>query len=300
MIPMLFYLGAFALFTLGAFFNRKTSLYTSGGGAKYESRRKRKLIGQILICTAAIPLVLGLLTQIFPSNPIMAESHPADNNAAKPVPSPLQPHRNIVFLGSPPAQSPASDAIRELQMASELLQENQTDAALARVNAILLVAPRNSTAYALRGTIYAQKKLWERAENDYQAALQIDTGSIQIKFNLAEMEFTQKKYDAARARFATLQKDPNIGDLAAYKVFLCDLFNGHEDNAAKELAAFNHQDAPAPSYYFANAAWFLNHQKRADALDWLKTAQNQYPPDEFKLYSDGLINLVTPTKPTEP
>jgi hypothetical protein len=39
--------------------------------------------------------------------------------------------------------------------------------------------------------------------------------------------------------FVALEKDPDMGDFASYKVFLCDLFGGHEDAASKELDAFN-------------------------------------------------------------
>ena len=55
----------------------------------------------------------------------------------------------------------------------------------------------------------------------------------------AQIKFMQKKYDEARPGFTALTQDPNIGDLAAYKVFLCDLLAGHEDAASRELNVFN-------------------------------------------------------------
>ena len=72
----------------------------------------------------------------------------------------------------------------------------------------------------------------------------------------------QEQYDAARAGFAALEKDPivktqpDMGDFAAYKVFLCDLFGGHQAQAKKELDVFN-DIMGNPSYYFCNAAWDL-------------------------------------------
>jgi tetratricopeptide (TPR) repeat protein len=170
------------------------------------------------------------------------------------------------------------------------MAQNQYDAALDQVNAAIRAAPQNPAAYALRGDIYAAKKLWDQAEEDYQTVLQIDGTSVQIKFNLAQVEFAQNKYDAARPRFAALQHDPDMGDLAAYKVFLCDLLGGHENVAAKELDAFNRVGSNA-SYYFANAGWSLYHQKREDAHEWLLRAGYIYAPYKFRLYGDSLIGL---------
>jgi uncharacterized membrane protein len=65
MITILFYLGAAGLFGLGAFLVRKTSPYSRVGGTQYERKRKRKIIGAILLIAAALLLGLGLLNQFF-------------------------------------------------------------------------------------------------------------------------------------------------------------------------------------------------------------------------------------------
>jgi hypothetical protein len=225
-------------------------------------------------------------------------SSPGQSQITSIAPAPRQTSQllgNMPELNSPPAsgihgQLPAVPAAFSLPEVVHLMEQNQYDAALDQVNAALRAAPKNPDAYALRGDIYAAKKLWDRAERDYQTVLQIDGTSVQIKFNLAQIEFAQKKYDAARARFAALQHNPDMGDLAAYKVFLCDLLGGHEDIAARELDAFNRVGSNA-SYYFANAAWSLDHQKRDDAREWLIRAGYIYAPYKFKLYADNLSGL---------
>ena len=111
-----------------------------------------------------------------------------------------------------------------------------------------------------------------------------------MKFNLAEIEFRQKEYDAARPGFATLTQDSTMGDLAAYKVFLCDLFGGHEHVAASELDAFNQVGSNA-SYYFTNIAWSFYHQKTEDARSWVMSARRIYPPNKFSLYAASLRDL---------
>jgi uncharacterized membrane protein len=63
MMTLMFYLGAITLFGLGSLFIRHTSPYTRKGGAEYEKRKKRRLIGVALLIVAAFILVIGLLSQ---------------------------------------------------------------------------------------------------------------------------------------------------------------------------------------------------------------------------------------------
>jgi hypothetical protein len=87
-----------------------------------------------------------------------------------------------------------------------------------------------------------------------------------------------------------LTNDPDMGDFAQYKVFLCDLFGGHEEQAKKELDVF---DAAMgnPSYYFANAAWSLVHKNIEDARGWLVSASRIYPPQKNAYYAQSLRDL---------
>jgi Tfp pilus assembly protein PilF len=206
----------------------------------------------------------------------------------------FDPEGNSPPIVPPPTssrdQGPVSPVTLLLRQAYQLMGQNQLDAALDQVNAALQAAPKNTAAYVLRGNIYATQKLWDQAEKDYQAALRLDGQNVQIKFNLIELDFMQKKYDAARPGFLALGQDPDLGDLATYKVFLCDLFSAHEALAASELAAFNQASSTA-SYYFAHAAWSLYHHKTEDARDWLTSAASIYSPDTFKAYATSLINL---------
>ncbi len=81
-----------------------------------------------------------------------------------------------------------------------------------------------------------------------------------------------------------------MGDLAAYKVFLCDLLGGHEAVARKELDAFN-DIAAKPSYFFSNAAWSLVHRNVEDARSWLNSAANVYPSAKIAYYATCLRDL---------
>jgi Tetratricopeptide repeat len=193
-------------------------------------------------------------------------------------------------IPSSAGQIQPSPAVLLLLEASKLLGKNQFDAAMDKVNAALALEPQNVAAYNMRGNIYAAEKIWDKARKEYETAHQLDPKNGSVEFNLAEIQFMQKMFDAARPGFVGLQQNPETGDLASYKVFLCDLFGGHEDVAGKELDAFN-QVGENASYYFANAAWSLYHQKSDDAKSWLTSASHIYPPAKIKIYSASLVEL---------
>jgi len=179
-----------------------------------------------------------------------------------------------------------------LREASQGLESSQFEAALHTIGATLESDPKNLQAYLDRGAIYSHLQLWDRAESDYKTVLQLDDNNYVAKFNLAEIKFQQKDYEDARPGFAALEKNPTIGDLASYKVFLCDLVTRREDAARRELDAFNEIGRNA-SYYYANAAWDLSHHKVDEARGWLNSAGHIYNPNVNHLYSASLEELTT-------
>ena len=214
----------------------------------------------------------------------VAAPNPSSTAAIAPS-KPVEPSSNYSLSGNSGPASLTEEGLRLIQQASHLNEQKQWDAAIAVVNQEIGAEPRNVTAYILRGNIYAEKKAWDQAKEDYQTALQLDDKNFEVKFNLAEILFMQKNYDQARPGFAALEQDFDKGDLASYKVFLCDLFAGHEATSAQELDAFNKVGSNA-SYYFANAAWSLYHQKREDARGWLLAATGIYGPAEVQALRD--------------
>jgi Tfp pilus assembly protein PilF len=186
--------------------------------------------------------------------------------------------------------TPRDAAQKLIADAIERMQKNDTDGAMNALSQALKLNPNSTGAYVLRASIYTQKKQWTQAEDDFNAAARIAPTNTVLKFNLVEIKFMQKQYDVARPGFAALVKDPDMGDFASYKVFLCDLFGGHEDAAKKELDVFN--DAMGnPSYYFANAAWSLVHKNLDDARSWLLSASRIYPPRKNAYYAASLRDL---------
>jgi Tfp pilus assembly protein PilF len=313
MNPVVVYLGVLGIFILGAFLIRNTSIRIRVGAPEYERKRRRRSVGTILMLSAVFCAGIVALSQYFSSNTLAINSPPTSSSTGQPqIASVPLPPRQAIPLASiaapmipPPTSSshdqpPAGPVALLLSQAFQLSEQNQPDAALDKVNAAIQAAPQNPAAYGLRGNIYAEKKLWYQAGKDFQSALQLDGKNTQVKFNLAEIDFMQQKYEDSRHGFVVLKQDPDMGDLATYKVFLCDLFGARDEVAANELDAFNQVGSNA-SYYFANAAWSLVHHKTEDARRWLTSAANIYAPNKFKLYATSLVALgYMPLPPPPP
>jgi len=215
---------------------------------------------------------------------------PGSTSLSADAPAAGAPATNSPATGASDSDAQAKADQQTLRNAYQLAGQGKFDAALIGANAVLQAEPQNMFALSLRGNINTEKKLWDLAVKDYQAILQIDGKNSPAKFNLAEIKFRQKDYDGARPGFLDLGKDPDLGDLASYKVFLCDLFGNHEDVASKEFDAFNQVGGNA-SYYFANAAWDLYHHKPDDAMGWLNSAVRIYAPAKVNLYTSSLRDL---------
>jgi len=198
---------------------------------------------------------------------------------------------------TPALTSPTDAAQRMIGDAIQRMNANDADGALNDLNRALQANPNSTGAYVLRASIYCQKKLWTQAEDDFKAAAKIAPTNAVLKFNLVEVKFMQKQYDAARPGFVALVKDPEVlkndpgmSDFASYKVFLCDLFGGHEAVAKQELDVFD-DVMGNPSYYFSNAAWSLVHKNVEDARSWLLSASRIYPPRKNAYYAQSLRDL---------
>jgi tetratricopeptide (TPR) repeat protein len=207
---------------------------------------------------------------------------PTAASAGKPTASTNAPSSKLTSPGDA-AQQMIADAMKRMNA-------NDVDGALNSLSQAIKLNPNSTGAYVLRASIYCQKKQWTQAEDDFKAAARIAPKNAVLQFNLIEVKFMQKQYDVARPGYVALEKDPDMGDFASYKVFLCDLFGGHEAAAKKDLDVFN-EVMGNPSYYFANAAWALYHRDLDTARDWFLSASRIYPPRKNAYYSQSLRDL---------
>ncbi len=179
------------------------------------------------------------------------------------------------------------------------MDKNDLDGAIAKLTDAINANPKIAGPYVFRASVYYQKKMWPQAEQDFKSALALDPTNVVIKLNLAEVKFAQKQYEAAHNIYTTLATDTQMGDLAAYKAFLCDLLMGKDTVAMRERDAFD-QTERQPSYYFANAAWAIYHKDPEKARGWLVSVANIYPSAKISYYAIPLKDLGWLPLPTSP
>jgi len=284
MSPILFYFAGGILIILGAFFCRRVRPRSNDHG-----RRAHKSLGHFLILLALLPLALGYITQFYSSNETATDT---SSDTSTKLNSKVTPDHKTVVETNPQEQERTPYA-KLLQQAIVFLKEGQRDEAMNKANVAIKSNPSGWEGFFMRGNIYALSKRWDMAEKDYQAALHLDANNVQVSYNMADIDFMQKKYALARPGFLALEQDSEMGDLSTYKVFLCDLYGGHPDDATKELDALN-QVGENASYYFANAAWSLYQHKLDDAQSWITSATKIYPPAKFNRYAFSLDVLGFP------
>ena len=160
--------------------------------------------------------------------------------------------------------------------------DGKLDAALSEIAGALALDPKNTTAIELRGSIYMEQKLWNLAERDYTTLNQLSPDAA-YQFKLAQIKFLQREYDDARPLYAALKDDPRLGDLANYKVFICDLFGAHESIAERDLATLDPTGAK-PSYYYERAIWAAFHHDQATANRMDAQATGKFGAEACALY----------------
>jgi tetratricopeptide (TPR) repeat protein len=226
----------------------------------------------------ALLLALGLMS----GAPLFALSAPKGEGAVNST-SPTPAEKNI-----PAAEETAS------QSATKVLATGDWGLALAQIDAAIANSPSSPTLYEQRGGIYVQEKLWPRAVADYATALKLAPGNSVLKYDIGEVFFMQRSYENAILRFQSLKDDPNFGDLALYKIFLCDLFCGRADRASADMYGMS---SDSPSYFFSHAVWGLFHGNNQEASQWLYKASSEFGPDRYQVYMASLVEakLISPT-----
>ena len=188
------------------------------------------------------------------------------------------------------AADPKAQAYSLYTQATRLREAGDLDGALAKAKDALVLAPTEVELLVFCGDIYAKKRDWDNATREFSAALAQRPEDALARFDLAEIKLMQKQYDAARPEFQALMNDGKIGDLATYKVFLCDLFGGHLEQAQVELKNFA-QAQNKPSYTYGEAAyWFyLDHADYAHRS--LDEGAAKFSDREVQAYTSTLKEL---------
>jgi len=204
------------------------------------------------------------------------------------------------------------EAYRKLFQKAVVAYEQQNfDEAIAFLDQAEEIYPNYSETYNLKGGIYTQQRKFDEAQKFFEKALELNDKSYPVRFNLAEISFLEKDYAKARDAFAALEQSIEnddevqpqaVGNLLAlieYKIYLTYLLQDNMEKAKEMQDSFSFTDN-TPNYYFANAAIAFHEGDKAEAQNWLRSADRIYPPQLNRLYADSFFEIGWIDKPTMP
>ncbi len=196
------------------------------------------------------------------------------------------------------AEQPASELSDEQLAKAEKLFQGAHKAFLANdftgakemVVELNELTPGNSSVMNLLGAIHTKEGNYEGAVEAFSKAAELSPKDFRPRFNIAEVDFLQKKYPEAREKFQKLVNEDKTNELAAYKVFLTFLLEGNSAMANQKLTEFN-EFSDWPTYYFSQAAKSFQDGETEQAQDWIISARKIYPGGRNALYAETMLDL---------
>ncbi len=240
-------------------------------------------------------------------------------NKEEGVPAPA-PNAASVAMLSPALQKLPSDQLQNYfrlkDEATSYMRTVRLQESLDRLNqAEKLVGDVLPDIENLRGAVYTKMRDFKMAREHFQKALSLQKDNFHPKFNLAELDFVEKKWSAAQAAFGELilQNAKNKEDelsrakedakeslsrqfdtterLMQFKILICQLQQQKEADASETMKSFKPYDNDSPAYYFAKAAADYIKEKKEDAEEWINSAKTIYPADMNEIFIDSLVEM---------
>lgn len=152
----------------------------------------------------------------------------------------------------------------------------------------------------LRGAVFTKMRDFKAARAEFEKAVTLtktmQRESYYPKFNLAEINFVEKKWPEARKAFSDLLTNSNVPDtgsrrLMEYKVLICQLQEKQPDAAREMAVKFDQYDNDSPAFYFANAAIAFSKDQKEEAEEWLASAGKIYPKEINDAFQDSLVEV---------
>lgn len=182
----------------------------------------------------------------------------------------LLPHEQA-FLNMP--QEKRDDFIKRLGDAQRLFSGKRVFEALEKVSEAQAIFAESPDLLNLRGACEVEFRNFDKALNSFKKADELNPGSPDIVFNIAEVHFVNKDWSAAETTLAKvltlIGKEPDarrfqLARLVEFKLLLCKIKLGKQAEAASMAQKYDYlDDSPYP--YYAEAAIHFSEKRDVDA-----------------------------------
>lgn len=176
------------------------------------------------------------------------------------------------------------------KMAAKAYENNENEKALELLTQAEQVRPYQIHCYNLRGSIYLKNKNFQKAQENFQKALQIEPQSQMLRYNLAQVYFDQKLYAESKKIFQQLNAENQNDQQIQFRLFLCNLLMNEQSSVGSFLASLK-KDTETPLYDYCHAAKEFHNGNSIQAMEFVRSAFRDYSPEQNAIFSYSLVEL---------
>ena len=214
-------------------------------------------------------LALGILSD-------SAQAQQANNPSTEPSSEPSEAGTQMMkdFMALP--EETRVEFNKNIRLAQQIYQQKRIFDALQAIDALDKVYKDHPVCLNLRAGCYVELRAFKKAYAIFEKLHALSPKSPNISFNLAELEFVMKNWEAAHQRFSDLltilpASNKSLIHLSEFKLLLCKLKTNRIDEARAMANKYGEWD-DTPYYYYANAAILFHDGKDEEAKKILRDA----------------------------
>lgn len=173
------------------------------------------------------------------------------------------------------------DYFRHMQEAKRLFNQKRIFESFAEIHEARKIFDKNSDMFNLLGSCYVEFRDFENATQFYAKALALSPKSPIINFNIAELLFVSRKWEACKEKMnfvLTLlpKKDVVTRRIVELKIMLCHIALEQNEEANQMANKYDPLQDDSPFYYYAQAALCFRDKDMIKAEGYLQMANRVF------------------------
>lgn len=189
------------------------------------------------------------------------------------------------------------DFVASLQEAGRLFNQKRVFETLEELHKASKIFGKSAETFNMQGSCYVEFRDFVKARKCFEEALKLGPEMAEIHFNIAEMEFVTRNWQACIDKMkVTLEKLPANATptrrLVEFKIMLCLIALNKSEEANTMAEKYDPIDDDSPFYYYAQAALCYRDKDLINAEQWLQIANRVFQnPAIISPWQDTLIEF---------
>lgn len=177
-----------------------------------------------------------------------------------------------------------------LRQTTKLYEAGDYRGALGRLDLLEGASASDLSVLNLRGAILTKLGDYDAAGSLFREILATDPNYFPAAFNLGELEFIRGNYAEALETFSAMQNRDPRNELLRFKIVLCQLVLGSDDDAGKNAENL----IPAgetPAWYYARSLIARKAGNKREAAKLIYAGKAIYGENGCRLFDESIANL---------